>query len=102
MHELESQVAVVGQEEQSLAGLIQPADRVDALRNMRHQVEYQGPMGGIAVGTEIATGLVDEPVHGPLAADGLAIDRDVLGGRIDLGAELADHAAVHRHPTGLD
>jgi hypothetical protein len=89
------QVAVVGQQEQALTVLVETADGVDTLMNVRHQVHGPRPAGGVVVGAQVAARLVDDPIDGPLNLQRLAIDLDLLVLGIDLGAELADDVAVH-------
>ena len=50
MHQAMGEVAVIGQEQQSFAGFIQAADGVDALADVRHEIDRQWPAGRIVVG----------------------------------------------------
>ena len=102
VHQLERQVAVVGQEQQAFAVLVEPADGVDALRHMRHEIDGARPAGGIVIGAEVAARLVDEPVDRPLDMQRLAIDGDGLFARLDLRAEFAHHLSIDRDTAAHD
>ena len=78
VHQLLGQVAVVGQQQQALAVLVEPADGVDALIDVRDQVEGQRPAGGVVVGAEVAARLVDRPVDVLLGPDGMVVDGDLV------------------------
>ena len=85
VHQPIGQVAVVGQQQQPLAVLVEPADGVDALADVRHQVDGQRPAGRVVIGAEVAARLVDQPVDRLFRVpDRLAIDGDALLARIDL------------------
>ena len=86
------QVAVVGQEQQAFALLIEPAHGVNALIDVRHQIDGPRPAGGIVIGAQVAGRLVDKPVDGAFAVYLLAVDPDLL-----VGPELRDPA---RAPPG--
>ena len=81
------EIAVVGQQQQALAVLVESADGVDALADMRHQIDGERPAGRIVIGAQIAARLVDEPVDELFDVQRLAIDADGFAG-FDLGAEL--------------
>src|SRR6516164_5305043 len=78
MHELVGQLAVVGQEEQPFAGLIQTANGVDALVDLRDELNRPRPSGGVAVRAEVAPRFVDQPVNMTLRADRLTINTNAL------------------------
>ena len=94
--QLVGELAVVGQEDQAGALLVEPADRVDALGDLREQVDDQGLAGGVVVGRDVTLGLVDGVIDVPLGVDLLAVDGDDLVLRVDLGPQLPDGLAVDR------
>src|SRR5579884_2074729 len=94
MHELVGEIAVVGQQQQPLAILIESADGIDAFMDVRHKVHRSRPTGGIVVGAEVAARLVDKPVDQALDFQRLAIDLDLLLLGVNLGAQLADNTAI--------
>src|SRR5262249_1543328 len=83
------------------AVLIEPADGIDALGHLRHQVDGEGTASRIIVGAEVAARLVHKPVDGWFGLDGLGIDANVLP-RLDLRAQVAHSPAVGRHAPGGD
>src|SRR5262249_25505958 len=88
------QLAVVGQEHQAGALLVEPADGVDTLGDLRQQVDDPGLARGVAIGRNVALGLVDGVIDAPLGVDLLAVDGDLLLVRVDAGAQLADDLVV--------
>ena len=62
MHEPIGQIAVVGEQQQSFAVLVEPAHGVDPLGDLGHQVDGARPAGGVAVGAQVAARFVDEPI----------------------------------------
>ena len=92
------QLAVVGQDHQPGAVLVEPADGVDPLGDLGEQVDHAGPARGVVVGRDVALGLVHGVVDHLLELDPLAVDGDgrLLG--IDPRAQLADDLAVDRDP----
>ena len=102
MEQAVAEVAIVGQEEQALACLIEPADGVNPQAGLRHQIRGEGPACRVVVRAQVAARLVDEPVNKSLGMDRLAVDGDTLLVRIDARAQFADHLAVDRHATGAN
>ncbi len=94
MHETVGQVAIVGQQQQTLTVFVEPAHGVDALADVRHQIDGARPAGRIEVGAEVAARLIDQPVDELLAVQRLAIDAHRIVG-FDLRAQLADNQAIH-------
>jgi len=100
MGELRSQVAVVGQQQQALGVVVQPADRVDVFVHATQQIDH-GP-APLRVGPRghEAGGLVQQDVALDLgAAHAPAIHADVVLIAVGLGAEFANGRAVDRHAT---
>ena len=88
------QVAVVGQDHQPGAILVEPADGVDPLGNLGEQVDDARTARRVEVGRNVALGLVDGVIDHRLELDRLAVDRDPGSRGIDPRAELADDLAV--------
>jgi hypothetical protein len=101
MHEPISQVAVVRQEQEPFACFIETANRVHALADLWYEIHDERPPCRIAICAQITLGLVDEPVHRALDTNRLAVNADSLI-RPDLGAQLADGMAIHRHAAGAN
>ncbi len=96
--QLVGQFAIVGQEHQADAHLVEPPDGVDALGDLGQEVEDPGPARGVVVGRDVSLGLVDREVDRPLQMDLLAVHRHGLAGGVDFGPEFLDDLATDRHP----
>ena len=95
------EVAVVSQQQQPFAVLIQPAHGVQPLRHL-HQ-RFPGRKLGARIGTrEITRGFIEDDVAMLFNGNRLAIDPDVGQCRIRAPAQLRDHATVYGHTAGLD
>jgi hypothetical protein len=101
MGQVEREVAVIGQDEQSLAIAVQAAD-----------VEEAGPLAGeklkdgaaivrIRCGAEVAARLVKEDVEVLVGLDALAAHFDEIGIG-DLGGEILTDVSVDRHGAIAD
>ena len=99
MSQAVGQLAVVGQNHQPHAVLIEPADRVDPLRHLGQQVDHPGPARGVVVGRDVALGLVHGIVDHLLEPDPFAVHGDGRTLGIDPRAELADDLAIDRDPA---
>jgi hypothetical protein len=88
------ELAVVGQEDEAGAGLVEASDGVDALGDLGQEIDDAWSAAGVVVGGDVALGLIDGVVDGDFEFDGDAIDGDFGLERIDLGAELLDGFAV--------
>ena len=99
--ELVGEFAVIGQEQEAHALLVETAHRVDALGDLGQEVDDAGFARGVVVRRDIAFRLVDREVDQPLALNSLAIDIDARLVGIDTGSEFADDLSVDRHaPLG--
>jgi hypothetical protein len=102
VHEAMSEVAIVGEQEKPFAGLIEPADGVDALFNVWDEIQCEAASCGIEIGAQDAARFVEEPINGPFEFDGMAIDGDGGVGGIDFGAEIAENGAIDGDAAGAD
>ena len=94
------QFAVVGDQDQSFAVQIEPADSEQPDILVGHQIDHAGPAAGVAIGRHHPFGLIDGIIDPASERQRLAIDADILGGRIDPRAELGHHFAVHLDAAG--
>jgi hypothetical protein len=94
--QLVGQVAVVGQKHQADAHLVEPADRVDPLGDLGQEVEDPRAARGVVVGRDVPFGFVDCEVDRTFDLHLLPVDRHRRFGRVDLGAQLANHLAAGR------
>ncbi len=93
------EVAIVGQDQQPGARLVEPADGVDSFGNLGQQIDDASGARWVGVGRNVAFGLVDGIVHHRLEPDRLAVNRDPGLGGVDPSAKLADDLAVDGDPA---
>ena len=96
--ELIGEVAVVSDQQQALAQVVQPADRIEALAQFREELHHCRPLLRITDCSDESPRLVEHEVaqaFRPLQQ--LAVDADVVAGGIGLGAEFRDDLAIHLH-----
>jgi hypothetical protein len=89
------QITVVGQEQQAFRVVVEPADRVEVAEVGRDELEHRAAALRVEARRHHPGRLVDQDVSqwdGRL--DFLAVDRDGVGLRVGLGAEVQDRLAV--------
>src|SRR5438309_4455758 len=103
VHDRERESAVVGDDQGALDVVVQPPDRVDALRDVL-EIRLDGrPVLRIAQGGDAARRLVENVVDLVLRlADGAAVHLDEILLDVRFAAELADHLPVDADVPGLD
>ena len=90
------QSTVVRDEQQALRVVVEAADRIDALADLRQQVEYRAAPAVVLRRREIPLRLVEQQVDVLLLSrDFLAVDQYRVRRRVDLRAELAHNLAVN-------
>src|SRR5260370_10354868 len=90
------QTAVIGQQQQAFAQIVEPADRIDSLADMLDQVHHRRPAFGIGNGCDMSFGLVEQEVNIALpAAEQLAVHFDVIVLWISLAAQFGNYPPVH-------
>ena len=92
--ELVGEFTVVGHEQEPGALLVEPADAVGALRDLRQKVDHARLARGIVIGGDVALGFVNGEIDMPLHLDFLPIERNLGGTGVHLRAELANDLAV--------
>jgi hypothetical protein len=97
--ELVGEFAVVGQQQEPDAHLVEPADGIDALGDLGQEVENSRSTRRVVVRRDVPFWLVDREVDRALDLDLLAVDRDRGPGEVNLRPEFADDLAVDRHPA---
>jgi len=95
------QFAVVGDEDQPLAHPVEPADGKQPLLP-RHEIDDARTAIGVEIGRHDPHWLVEHVDHPLRVGESLAVHADLLPQRIDAGAELRHHFAVHLDPSGGD
>ena len=95
------QNAVVGQQQQTLGLLVQPAHRRHSLffPLLRQQVHH-GPVPGILRGGHIACRLVHQQNHSAPPLHGLTVERHGCGPLVELCRAVRDHQAVDPNRSG--
>ena len=97
------QLAVVGDDEQAFAHVVEAADGVEALLHLVEELHHRGAAFGVLDGGDEAAGLVEDEVAVALGAlEQLAVDADVVAGGVGLGAQHGDHLAVDLDAALLD
>jgi hypothetical protein len=87
MGQLLSQLPVVGQEQQPLAGTVQTADRKKSTA-IRHQVDRANSSLWISIGAEHPCWFIEHQISGALLSEYFPVDADRAGDRIDSTMEL--------------
>jgi hypothetical protein len=91
---------VVREQQQAFRIVVEPAHRVDVLPDAGQQVEDRRPAFRILPGRHVAARLVEQDVAvARRPAHTLAVDADVVAGRVGSRAKLEDGDAVHRDPA---
>jgi hypothetical protein len=94
-------VTIVREQDEPLRIAIEPTDRVNTLRDI-HEV-HDGPAAAFVLdGGDEAGWFVEQDEARFLAAQGFAIDADMIRRRIDARSENGHNLAVDRHATGGD
>jgi len=94
------QVAVVGEEQQSLRLVVQAADRVDVFADANEQVDHRPAPLRVGPGRHVAGRLVEQDVALALRrAEAAAVHADVVGVPVGFGAHLEHRLAVDRDPA---
>lgn len=95
--ELESQVAVVGQQQQPFVVIIETADGVDPFFHVWDKLKSSRPTTWIMVGAEVTFRLVDHPVDQLLGVQRFAINNHFVRG-INLHTQFVDLDAIDGNP----
>ena len=97
------QFAVVGDHQQPLAHVIEPANGVEALLHLVEKLHYRRPSLGVLDRGDEAPRFVENEVAVALGAlQQLAVYADVVATGIGLGSQHGDHFAVDLHAALLD
>ena len=100
MEQARRELPVVGEQQQALRVVVEPAHRVDVLAHLRQQVQHRRPALGILPRGHVPARLVQQDVAvARRHAHALAVHADVVAGRVGSGAQFEDGGPVHRHPA---
>ncbi len=96
------ELAIVGQQDQSFAALVEPADSEQPELARREQIECARTTGGIAARAQIAARLVEQKVARRIATDDVAVDTDFLRARVDARPQVANDLSVYADSSVYD
>lgn len=96
MHDPVGDIAVIGEEQQTLGLAVEPTDREDALGDV-HEVHHGPATALIAHRRDVAGRLVQDQVAQRLRRQELPIDADLVVNRIGLRPQLGHDLAVDRN-----
>lgn len=102
VHQLMGQVAVVGHQQQTFAGLVQSADSIDPLGHVGNQIEGPRSAGRVVIGAKVPGRFVHQPVDFALGFDNFVIDGDLLLIGVNLGAQFPSDDAIDAHAAAGD
>ena len=102
MRQAQTKLPVIGQEEQPLAVVVEPAHRVKTGPFLGQQITHGATIRGVAPGTEITPRLVQGDVEFAFGLDRRAVHRDAVARRVHLGSQHLDDLAVDRDAPGQD
>jgi hypothetical protein len=98
-----SQFAVVGQQQQALARIIQPPHRIYAALDAVNQIHHSRPLFRIAHRRDVSLGLVEQKIRMALRPEQqLPVDADMVKLGISLAAQFGDHLPIDLHMAGND
>jgi hypothetical protein len=101
--ELVGQFAVVGDEQQAFAQVVEAANGIEALLDLREELHDRGTAFGIADSCDESLWLVEHVVAMAFGAlQELAVNPDVIAGGVGLCAELGDNLSVDLHAALRD
>jgi hypothetical protein len=102
MCQLVRQLAVVGQNQEAGAILVEATDRVDSLGNFGQKINNAWAPRGIKGCRHMSFGFIDGIINLCFEADWLAVHRDASDAGVDPGAKLANGLAVDEDATLKD
>jgi hypothetical protein len=101
VHHAIRDIAVIGQQQQPLGIAIEPANRVDAFRNL-DQIHDGAAISFIFDGSDVAAGFVQQDVARALRFQNLAVDSNDRANWIGFRSQFGDHLAIDIDPTGTN
>src|SRR6266850_7818996 len=99
LHQLLRQRPVVGHQQQTFAGIVQPPHRIHTLRTLLHQLHHRQASFRIADRGHVPLRLVQQKIKKPLRSfQRFSIHADLVPLRIGLRTQFRHHGSVERHP----
>ena len=102
MGQLQRELAVVGQEEQTFGLQIETPHRKQIVPFHRQQIENGVAAGLVLAAADVAGGFVQGYVEFSPGLDRASIDRDDMLRRVHLGAEFLNDASIYADASGND
>ncbi len=103
VNEPRRQLAVVGEQQESLAVPVEPSHRIQAdAQRARQKIEHRPAPLRVSARAQHTTGLVQEEVVPRLRTQPAPVHADVVPRRIHPGARLQNRPAVDHHSTGAN
>jgi hypothetical protein len=101
VHDAEGQLTVIGEEQQTFAWPIQPADRLYPLWNI-NKIHHRLPATLVGYCSDVALGLVEQDIALALDPHCLTIECDALPLRVHGRPQFSDDAAIDANPARYD
>lgn len=98
VHDPVGQLAVIGKEQQALGIAVETTHGIDALPDV-DQVHDRPTVTLIAGSSDVPRRFIEHDRSGSLLMEGTAVDPDIRGVRVNLGAKLRDHVTVDGDPA---
>ena len=86
--------AIVGEDHQAGAVLVEPTNGINALGDSRDQVNHLRPAAGVGTGRNISARFIDKQVHQLFALNALAINFNAVF-QGNLGTQFFDGGVIH-------
>jgi hypothetical protein len=102
MRQVQAELTIIGEENQSFAIIIKPPDRVKVAPFPGEQLIDGRTVELVLPGANQAPGLVEGEIQFSLGADGLPIDSDAVMNRVNAGAEFLNGPSIDGDPPGKD
>ena len=102
MRQLQTKLPVVGEENQTFALVVEPANRVKVVPLFGQQVADRAALRPVVPRTNVTTWLVDGDVEFAPGFDRHAVNGDAVAGRVDLRSQHLDDVPVDLDPPGQD
>ena len=103
LHQKIGKLAVIGEQEQTLAGIVKAAHGIDARADAVKQVHDRGAVFRIVQCGDVAFGLVHQQIDMPFrAVEKLAVHADVIDIGIGFAAQLGDDLSIYRDESSAN
>ncbi len=101
MHDAIRDITIIGQQQQALRVAIEPADRINAFRDL-HEIHHRAAIALIFDGRDVSARFVEQNVTWPLRLKDSAIDTNDGSDWVGLRTKLSHDHAVDIDPPSTD